>query len=617
MCGIAGIVSQKTPTELDIRIMTDSIRHRGQDASGYFMNAQVALGHRRLSIIDLDARSNQPFFSRDKRYVIVYNGEIYNYRQIAKEIAQEGITFRTTSDTEVIIEAFALWGTGFVHKLNGMFAFAIYDTLENKLFLYRDRVGKKPLFYSFKDGLFLFASELKSILKHPIMHSSQRVDRSTISTFLQLGYIPQPKTFYKDIYKFPAGHYGILSSKLEFSILPYWNVAHQLTTSRPTTEASAFRKLKELVTDAVHSRLVADVPVGIFLSGGIDSSLVAASASQAAKLKTFSIGFKESKFDETIYAERVAKFLGTHHHSYRLHESEAVEMVEKYMDHFDEPFADTSAIPTMMVSQLARRDVTVALTGDGGDELFLGYGSYAWAERLGSPFWSIWRPILKQSLKLIPSSRWQRASHLFDKVSLEKRRKHIFSQEQYFFSESELNNGLLRQAEIYADWEYDDFRYLDILSEAERQALFDFQLYLRDDLLVKVDRASMYYGLECRCPLLDHRLVEFAVNLPESLKKRNGVTKFLMRKMLFEMTPKEYFDRPKRGFSIPLSQWMKNELKYFMKYLSEEELNKTGLFSVSFVNDLITRFMKGEDYLYNRLWALIIIQKFLTKQSVT
>ncbi|GHM99863.1 asparagine synthetase B [Cytophagales bacterium WSM2-2] len=614
MCGIAGIVSSKKVERAEIELMTNSISHRGPDAEGYYVNGRVAMGHKRLSIIDLDARSNQPFFSHDKRYVISYNGEIYNFKKVAQELSNLGITFSTTSDTEVIIEAFALWGTGFIHKLNGMFAFAIYDVQEEKLFLYRDRCGKKPLYYYLKNGVFLFASELKAILKHPAVANSFAFDTSTVSSFLQLGFIPQPKTFYKDIYKFPAGHCGVLSQNMKLSILPYWNISHYITTTRTHSESQAFLQLKDLVHDAVHSRLIADVPVGIFLSGGVDSSLVAASASKVARLKTFSIGFKEAKFDESSFAEKVAKHLNTDHQGYMLHEKEAVELVDHYLNHFDEPFADTSAIPTMLVSKLARKEVAVALTGDGGDELFLGYGAYTWASRLGNPFLNFWSPLLRRALRSVHSPRWKRAAYLFDNVDVRNKRSHIFSQEQYFFSEKEIRENVFKGTEGYTDWVYDDFRYLAILSEAERQALFDFQLYLRDDLLVKVDRASMIYGLECRSPLLDHRLVEFAVNLPETFKKRNGVTKYLMRKMLFEMVPEKYFDRPKWGFGIPLAQWMKNELSHFMNYLNEEALNKTGIFNISFVQNLIRRFNNGEDYLYNRLWVLIILQKYLLKQ---
>ena len=611
MCGIAGIFAKQSPSPEEISLITKSIAHRGPDAQGYYVHSRVALGHRRLSIIDLEARANQPLYSHNGRYVIVFNGEIYNYRDIARELTQLGIELRTTSDTEVLIESFALWGTGFVHKLKGMFAFAIYDIHLDKLYLYRDRVGKKPLFYFLSDNLFVFASEIKALLAHPEIKSSTKIRKSTVSSFLQLGYIQQPQTFYENIFKFPAGHYGIISPDFQLSLLPYWNVSHYLKTSHNITEQSAFKQLKELVHDAVNSRLVSDVPLGIFLSGGIDSSLVAAVASQSTKIKTFSIGFKESKFDESVYAEQIAKHLNTDHYRYTLSEQDSIGLMEQYLNHFDEPFADTSAIPTMLVSQCARKEVKVALTGDGGDELFLGYGSYTWANRLANPIWSALRPTLQLVLSSMPSSRWKRASHLFEKVMPGKLRRHIFSQEQYFFSDSEIQNNALRDMDYYYDWPYDDFRYLSVLSEAERQALFDFQFYLRDDLLVKVDRASMYYGLECRCPLLDHNLVEFAINLPESFRKRNLTSKYLLKKVLFEMVPEKYFDRPKWGFGIPLGKWMKNDLSYLMDFLSEEQLEKTGVFKIPYIRNLVDRFYKGEDYLYNRLWVVIITQRFL------
>ncbi len=344
-------------------------------------------------------------------------------------------------------------------------------------------------------------------------------------------------------------------------------------------------------------------------------SLVTAVASKAARLKTFSIGFEESKFDESEYAERIAKHLGTDHQQYILKESQAVEMIDKYLEHFDEPFADTSSIPTMLISKCARKEVTVALTGDGGDELFLGYGAYTWADRLANPFWSVARPALNLALSNVSSSRWKRAARMFGKVAPEKRRQHIFSQEQYFFSDDEVKNSLLLNSKLNSDLNYDDLPYLSILSDAERQSIFDFQYYLRDDLLVKVDRASMYYGLECRCPLLDHRIVEFAYNLPVSLRKNGDMTKYLLKKVLFELVPEKYFARPKWGFSIPLGQWMKNELNYLMKYISVEELEKTEVFNVNYIRQLVDRFYLGEEYLFNRLWVVIIIQRFLLKND--
>jgi asparagine synthase (glutamine-hydrolysing) len=612
MCGIAGVLSRSAVSREDIESMTQVLAHRGPDAHGYYMRDGVALGHRRLSIIDLDARANQPFHSRNGRFVIVFNGEIYNYQSLAAELVSVGVSLRTTSDTEVLVEAFGVWGTGFVQKLRGMFALAIYDNLERRLYLYRDRVGKKPLYYASAEGAFVFASEIKSILKHP--SAKPIVSKKTISSFLQLGYIPQPNTFFQGIFKFPAGHYGIVTTE-GHALFPYWNVSHYLKTTRDITEANAVVQLKRLLNQSVKDRLVADVPVGVFLSGGIDSSIVAAVASQSVKLKTFSIGFKESKFDESIYAEKIARHLGCEHYRQVLTEQHAVGLIEKYLDHFDEPFADTSAVPTMLVSELARKEVKVALTGDGGDELFLGYGSYTWANRLASPVWKFFRPAIKSVMSAVPSPRWKRAAHLFEKTRSEKLRRHIFSQEQYFYSDYELRDQGFIAPDYYFDWVYDDFRNLRILSEAERQALFDFQFYLRDDLLVKVDRSSMYYGLECRCPLLDHRLVEFAYNLPESFRKTNLTTKYLLRKVLYESVPESFFNRPKQGFSVPLAHWLKSDLNYLMDYLLPGQLEKVGVFNVSHVRNLVARFYSGEDYLYNRLWVAILTQRFLLQYA--
>ena len=614
MCGIAGIVSSKESDKQIIRNMTTALAHRGPDASGYYDSHRVQLGHRRLSIIDLDARANQPFQSQSGRHVMVYNGEIYNFKSIAARLQQEGVSLRTTSDTEIIIEAFERWGVGCVHLFAGMFAIAIYDTQEEALYLFRDRIGKKPLYYYWKDGLLAFASEIKALWQHPVVSANSAIRCSTVSAFLQLGYIQQPNTFYENISKFPAGHYGILKDD-EFALYPYWTVSHYVRTNRQLNEASAQKELKHVLEQAVHDRLIADVPLGIFLSGGIDSSSVTAVASKTGRVKTFSIGFKDAKFDESQYASQIANYLGTEHYAYTLTEQDAAETLEKYLQHFDEPFADTSAIPTMLVSKCARQQVTVALTGDGGDELFLGYGAYPWANRLANPVIKMARPFIHQLLQRIPASRWKRIANLFMKVRPGRMRRHIFSQEQYFFSEPELQELVFSDRSYFHDWTYNDFRYLKTLTEAERQALFDIQLYLRDDLLVKVDRASMYFGLECRSPLLDHRLVEFAINLPEQLKLSNMTSKYLLKKVLSEYIPPRYFERPKHGFSVPLAQWLKRDMHYLMDYLSEENLAQTRIFNPTFIQELVMRFLKGEEYLYNRLWVVIIVQRFILKHG--
>ncbi|HEY3402708.1 MAG TPA: asparagine synthase (glutamine-hydrolyzing) [Ohtaekwangia sp.] len=618
MCGIAGIFSNDRPGQGDIQRMTESLAHRGPDAFGYFHHEYVALGHRRLSILDLDARSNQPFHSRDKRYVLIFNGEIYNFRQLADALLQRGIKLNTTSDTEVLIEAFALWGVDVVHKLNGMFAFAIYDTQQNTLFLCRDRLGKKPLFYYHDSNWFIFGSEIKSLLKHPVVSANVKINKSSLYTFLHLGYIPHPATVYQGIHKFPAGCSGVVQEDLKLKITPYWNVKDYIRPADDVTVTveNAKHELKNLLTEAVASRLISDVPLGTFLSGGTDSSIITALASKqvSGKLKTFSIGFQESKFNETEYARSVAKVLGTEHHEYILSEREAVNILETYLSHFDEPFADTSAIPTMLVSRLARKEVTVALTGDGGDELFLGYGSYDWAERMNSGLVKSIGPLIASGLNLVGSNRLRRAAHLFERVEPARLRSHIFSQEQYFFSDQDIRE-LITDPHGYTPFEYDDLPVKG-LKAAEQQALFDLQYYLTDDLLVKVDRASMFHALECRCPLLDRQVVEYTLQLPFAFKQKGDIKKWILKELLSEYLPSSLVHRPKWGFSIPLGQWLKNELRFMIdQYLSRESVQKLGLFNYDRVNSLVKSFLHGRDYLYNRVWVLIVIHKWVSENG--
>lgn len=612
MCGIVGILGFDPQGEENVRKMAQQLVHRGPDADGFFCSESLYMGHRRLSIIDLDARSNQPFVSASGRFVLIYNGEIYNYREIAGQLAREGVRLRAQSDTEVIVEAFERWGVGFVHRMVGMFAIVLHDLEFKTTYLFRDRIGKKPIYYFHQSGVLVLASEIKALRQHPLVQQASTIKRSPISTFLQLGFLPEPETFFSGVKKFPAGCYGIYrESKL--TVLPYWNVSHYIKGNRTTIESKATDEFVSLLHAAVTDRMVADVPVGVFLSGGIDSSLVAAIASKQCKLKTFSIGFTDDRFDESQYAKKVADFLGTDHMHFLLTEGIAMEMLEKYLDHFDEPFADTSAIPTMLVSQMAAKKVKVALTGDGGDELFLGYGAYQWANRFDHPAWLLALPFIEFGVRQLESSKWKRISQMLRLPELDQR-QHIFSQEQYFFAEKELSEGLLERA-TYDHWHFQDAPELRHLSAAERQALFDFQFYLREDLLVKVDRASMAFGLECRSPLLDHRLVEFAVNLPEELKLRRGDTKYLMKQILYQHIPEQFFNRPKWGFSVPLAKWLKGDMSYLLDYLSKENLQATNIFNEARVRELLARFKNGEDYLYNRLWVMIIVQRFLMKHG--
>lgn len=606
-----------------VQAMRDTLRHRGPDAEGSYVNedATIALGHTRLSIIDLHETANQPFISGNGRYVIVFNGEIYNFKLIKQELHEKyGLTFRTNSDTEVLAESFSIWGVDMLPKLSGMFAIAILDKDTNKVYLFRDRVGKKPIFYFKSERLFAFASEIKALLQHPEMRRQVKVDLTTVTSFLHLGYIPEPKTIYSNIYKFPAGHYGEVDSNLNFHTKPYWRLQDQVHQTKLSSPKEAKDKLKLLLDQSVQSRLLSDVPLGSFLSGGTDSSLISAIASKhvSGSLRTFSIGFHESKFDESKYAVSVARHLNTLHTEYKLGHREAIDLMESYLEHFDEPFADTSAIPTMLVSKLARKEVTVALTGDGGDELFQGYGSYVWANRLESARWNFFKRPLRIVLKGTNQSRFHRIADLLEPVKDEGLRSHIFSQEQYFFSQNEIQNQLLKDRSDFVEFNYTDApEFSEELSPGEKQSLFDLQYYLKDDLLVKVDRASMLYSLECRCPFLDHSIIEFALSIDEHLKIKNGTGKWMLKELLKDYLPTELVNRPKWGFSVPLANWLKGELSYLMEnFLNVNITREIGLFKSEYVEQLKTNFkLNNKEYLYHRLWSIIVLHKWIKEHG--
>ncbi len=612
MCGIAGILSfNSTVSARQLQEITRQLSHRGPDAEGFFRDDCCALGHRRLSILDLSEVANQPMHSQDGRYVIVFNGEVYNFREIAASL---NLSLRTTSDTEVILEAFAREGVEAVQRFNGMFAFAVYDTQQQELYLFRDRLGIKPVFYFYNDGKFAFASELKSLTTLPEI--SAAINQTAISQFLHAGYIPAPHTIYQHIYKLLPGHY-LKITRQGVEEKTYWDLPSQIAPQPLRDEAKAKAQLEALLTSSVKYQLISDVPLGVLLSGGIDSSTVAALAARnvGTKLNTFSIGFREGKFNEAGYAAAVAKHLGTQHHEFIVSSAEAKDLVESMLDAYDEPYADSSAIPTMLVSRLARQHVTVALCGDGGDELFLGYGMYQWAERLANPLWQSFRKPIAGLLSLGKENRYRKGADLFAYENVQSLPSHIFSQEQGFFAQKELQNIL----QIPAAASRDKACLASTprpLKPSEKQALFDLQAYLPDDLLTKVDRATMRYGLEARVPLLDHRVVEFALNLSPELKLRNGVSKYLLKEILYQYVPRHLFDRPKWGFSIPLADWLRGDLKYLLdQYLDKSVVERHNLVKYESVSQLKTEFLGGNSYVYNRLWALLILHRWFEKHT--
>ena len=619
MCGITGIFSFKGQSSKELLVeMTDKLSHRGPNAYGYFESngGQCALGHRRLSIIDLSDAANQPLQSACKRYLIVFNGEVYNFNEIREDILKyTNVDFSTNSDTEVLIEAFALWGKAFVYKLNGMFAIAIFDTQEEILWLFRDRLGIKPLYYYIDDNFFAFSSELKSLLPLRKKLGPFHINKEAVNQFLRFGYIPEPNSIYKEVKKFEAAHLGAVT-KDGFSKECYWNIDKKVNKHVYREEVQAKAKLKSLLESSVKYRLISDVPFGTFLSGGIDSSTVTAIAQSVSDkpINTFSIGFKEAEYNEAEHAAKIAKHLKTNHHEFMVSHRDAMEHFDDIIKAYDEPFADASAIPTMLVSKLAKKHVTMTLSGDGGDEQFLGYGFYTWAKRLDNGLVNSSKGLLKFALSKSGKNRNKRAALMFDYNKNTHLPSHIFSVDQYYYSDAELDAVI--KPDFKKELVFPKFELDRDLSVVEKQALFDLKYYLKDNLLVKVDRASMQYSLETRVPLLDHRIVEFSLNLDEKLKLKNKESKYLLKQVLYDYLPKEYFDRPKWGFGVPIKQWLQNELKYLIDdYLSKQVLEKYQIFNVESVLELKKRYFEGEDYLFNKLWLIIILNQWLEKNE--
>jgi asparagine synthase (glutamine-hydrolysing) len=625
MCGIAGYISKNNSiTTHQLAQAAALLQYRGPDASGFYFSDdnRVGLAHRRLSILDLSASANQPMFSADGRYCIVFNGEVYNFQELKQQLADKGTSLKTSSDTEVIIELFAELGPACFAMMNGMFAFVIYDIKENVVTLCRDHAGIKPLFY-FNDGTtIVFASELKAI-KY-LMTDKMQLNRKAIPYFFHLGFMPGPLTIYTNTYKFPAASYLQINiaagsfNDVQHQTIPFWKLESAITSPTLSDEPAAKKQLTDLLFDAVEKQLISDVPIGTFLSGGVDSSVVTAVAAKISgsnKIKTFSISIDDARFNESQYATRVAKHLQTDHHEFIVKEKEVLELVDKLIPAYDEPFADSSAFPTMMVSRLARQHVTVALSGDGGDELFFGYGMYQWAKRLSSPGWRAFKDPLFFASGFL-NSKYQRIGNMFAYPNINNITTHIFSQEQYYFKEQELEDLLVNNK-----FNFDEINNVPgagrNLSATEIQSCWDFNHYLKDDLLVKIDRASMQYSLESRVPLLDYKLVEFAYNLDEKLKIKNGSMKYLLKQVLFDYVPKEIFERPKWGFSIPLAKWLKTDLKYLLdKYTSAQVINKYGLVDFGIVENIKKKYLAGTDYLFNRLWLIIVFHWWLEENNI-
>lgn len=623
MCGIAGFLSTGAtrPGEGVLRAMGDALAHRGPDASGTHLSpdGRVGLSHRRLSILDLSPAGAQPMFSSDGSLVLSFNGEVYNFREIRSELEGKGHAFRGGSDTEVMLAAFREWGVdAAVSRFIGMFAFSLWDARARKLYLVRDRLGIKPLYLARLPGMLLFASELKALLAY--RDFPREVDRSALQYFLEFQYVPGPHAIYRNVEKVLPGHIieigvdGAIEDRTYWDLFDYWRRAE----GRPRTEGEYEEELSALLDSSIRYRMISDVPLGAFLSGGIDSSLVIALMQKTASgpVKTFSIGFRESGYDESPHARAVAGHLGTDHHEKICTPREAQALVRRIPDAYDEPFADSSAIPTMLVSEFTRQHVTVSLSGDGGDELFCGYPRYAWVRQgnvvRGIP--GFLRRPLCSLLSRVPIHKVQRGAEsvLYDDPA-----------EMYFHTVGIFERKRLGEIvpEVVDDSHLSYFRtFRDPRSGGivERAMATDITTYLVDDILTKVDRASMEYSLEARVPLLDHRIVEFAARLPMEHKVHGGGTKHLLRKILYRHVPRELIDRPKMGFGIPVNRWLRNELRPLLgEYLNDERVRREGFLRPKGVGQVVREHLSGRrDHQY-RLWALLVFGMWVERYRPT
>lgn len=629
MCGIVGFCDFLKKSSSDIlKNMTDILHHRGPDDSGYFWDeneySQIALGHRRLSILDLSAHGHQPMSF--EHLDIVFNGEVYNFKEIKKELLELGYSFHSDSDTEVILKSYHQWGTKAVDKFNGMFAITIYDKKANKLIFIRDRAGVKPFYYYKKDSLILFSSELKSFHNHPDFQKD--INKSSLSLYLQFGYIPEPHSIFKNTYKLKAGHYIEIDLKSQkFEEIKYWDVVDFYNKPKlDISQDKAIEKTEELLKSSFEYRMVSDVPVGVFLSGGYDSSVVTAilQKQRTEKLNTFTIGFKEKGFDEAPYAKEVAKYLGTNHTEYYCTQKDALEIIPKLCEIYDEPFGDSSAIPTILVSQLAIKDVTVSLSADGGDEIFAGYSKYTTALQYFNKFKSIPNSV-KSLVKLgmdninpnhipILSNTYNFATR-YEKINGILKAKSSVEAMKYtseYFTKKERDTILkVHFDDLKTNF---DIQIADTNDEMNQMLAIDYKTYMIDDILTKVDRATMSVSLEGREPLLDYRIVEFVSQLPSNLKYKGGDKKWLLKQITHKYLPKEMMDRPKQGFGVPLTEWFRDELKeYFMIYLDERRIEKEGLFNSKEVVRLRDSYLSGNRENVQKLWFLLMFEMWYEK----
>lgn len=629
MCGITGLYAFNEVGRfnlINLQRTIDKVSHRGPDAQGSYFDDRIGLGHRRLAVIDTSIAANQPMFDAERRYVIIYNGEIYNYRELKRMLENRyHVKFTTHSDTEVLLYAYIHLREKCLDKLNGFFAFAVYDMRKQEIFLARDRFGIKPLYYYLDDDKFLFASEMRSIISFGIEKS---INFSSLMLYLQLNYIPAPFTILDGVHKLMAGHYIRIKRK-DVEIKKYYHLPVP-GKERPDSKIDAKNEIKKLLEDSVRQRLVADVPLGVFLSGGIDSSLITAIASRhKGDLNTFSIGYTAAPyFDETKYARQVADYFGTFHHTFRLSRDDLFQHVNDILEHIDEPFADSSAIPVYILSKYTREHMTVALSGDGADEVFSGYNKHL-------AFLQSQKKSMKNQLirnlgpvwGFLPQSRNNPVFNTFRQLDRYSRGLKTKGSDRYWIWASLMGDKqagkMILPDKIYSK-HYDDLSNFKnemtsgISGEFEMNQILhtDMRLVLPNDMLYKVDMMSMAFGLEVRVPFLDHRLVEAAMVLPSEYKINPHQQKIILREILTEYIPGNLAQRPKHGFEVPLLNWFRKELKSTIQedLLSHQFIREQEIFEPGAISRLIRKlFSPGPGDAHAHIWALIVFQSWWKK----
>lgn len=625
MCGICGVYAYDQRLEINpsiLKQMCDTIIHRGPDDDGYYHNGSVSLGSRRLSIIDLQY-GRQPMTNEDQSIWLVYNGEIYNYPDLRARLIAKGHTIRTQSDTEVIIHAYEEYGEACASEFNGMFAFALWDENKQQLLIARDRLGIKPLFYTNQGGRFIFGSELKALLAAPGIELE--LNPAAVDQFLTLEYIPAPHTIYKNIYKLLPAHYMTVKNG-HIRMASYWEIPQE-PICQP--EEVCVEIVRDLLQEAVRMQMISDVPVGAFLSGGIDSSAVVALMAQASneQIRTFAIGFEDNSYNEIDYARRIAAKFHTSHHE-EIIQPDMIQLIDQLIAQFDEPFADSSIFPTYLVSKMASQQVKVVLSGDGGDEVFGGYDTYL-AHRLEHYYYRfIPRTLRMQTFPAImdripprPSKKgWiNKAKRMVEGGSYAPTLRHarwmVFMTDTFrdHLYRPDFGHAINGSSTVQAFYEqvFEQAHKLDFIAQSQ---FADIKTYMVDDILVKVDRMSMATSLEVRVPLLDHRLIEFALNLPDPMRIRFRRTKVIFRKAMQHILPPEIIEKHKQGFSVPIKHWLRGPLKPMMTdLLSPETIRSRGIFNPHTVSQWVSEHLNGAVNHSHRLWALMILELWRQK----